>query len=60
MNMVNLMDSKILAKKIILEYLVENSGNLQDVNIIRCSEELDKLIVNYYKNKELKNYTVIA
>lgn len=43
------LDMLIDVKKSKLEYLVENQNNLQDREIINCSKELDKLILEYHK-----------
>ena len=43
------LDVLIDVKKSKLEYLVENREDLQDREIINCSKELDKLILEYHK-----------
>jgi hypothetical protein len=43
------LDVLIDVKKSKLEYLLENRKDLQDREIINCSKELDKLILEYHK-----------
>jgi hypothetical protein len=47
--MMNLLEDKIITKKDMLEYLITISPSLQNKEVIRCSVELDKLIIKYHE-----------
>lgn len=42
-----LLNRKITAKRVVLEHMININSNLQDEDVLACSRELDKLIVEY-------------